>query len=116
MCLPGPTACIPALIQSGLPCERFTFEGFLPIKKGRKKRVLEILNQEKTSIIYESPHRILKTLEEFNKICSTRKIAVVKELTKIYETTYRGSIKEVIDYISNSTIKGEFVIILDGKK
>ena len=115
-CLPGPTACIPALVQSGLPCDRFTFEGFLPPKKGRKTRIIEISHEKKTSIIYESPHKILKTLKQFYEICPDRKIVVIKELTKLFETTYRGSIKDVIGQISLSNIKGEFVIILDGKK
>ena len=115
ICLPGPTACIPALIQSGIACDRFVFEGFLPIKKGRKKRLLSIINEEKTIILYESPHRILKTLKELYELCPNRKIVVLKELTKIHETTYRGSILDIIDNLSVSRIKGEFVIILDGK-
>ena len=115
-CLPGPTASISALVQSGLPCDKFNFEGFIPVKKGRKKRIMEIINQTRTTIIYESPHRILKTLEELKELCKQRKIAVLKELTKINETCYRGTIESVIEDISESKIKGEFVIILDGKK
>jgi len=114
ICLPGPTAFVPALIQSGIPCDRFIFEGFLPTKKGRKTRLFDITNQSKTVIIYESPHRILKTLSELHKICPTRKIVVLKELTKIYETVYRGQVKEVVNSISHSVIKGEFIIILNG--
>ena len=114
ICLPGATACIPAIVQSGLPCEKFIFEGFLPVKKGRKNKLLEIINQEKTTILYESPHRIIKTLNELAIICPKRKIVVLKELTKIYETIYRGSILEIIHDISKSKIKGEFVIILNG--
>ena len=116
ICLPGATACIPALIKSGISCDRFTFEGFLPKKKGRKKRFLEIIKQEKTSIIYESPHKIINTLQQFYAICPDRKIAVVKEISKLHEKIYRGSIKKILEQISNSTIKGEFVIILDGAK
>jgi len=115
ICLPGPTASIPALVQSGLPCERFVFEGFLPLKKGRKKRLSEIINQEKTTIIYESPHRIIKILNELSVLCPTRQIVVLKELTKMHESIYRGSVLEVVDSIGKSKIKGEFVIILHGK-
>jgi len=116
ICLPGPTASIPALVQSGLPCERFIFEGFIPLKKGRKKRLAEIINQSKTSIIYESPHRIIKTLNELAVLCPERSIVVLKELTKIYESTYRGSVLEVLDSIGKSKIKGEFIIILSGNE
>ena len=116
ICLPGPTASIPALVQSGLPCERFVFEGFLPLKKGRKKRLSEIINQNKTSIIYESPHRIIKTLNELAVACPERSIVVLKELTKIYESTYRGSFLEVLDSIGKSKVKGEFIIILSGNE
>jgi len=116
VCLPGATACIPALIKSGIACDRFSFEGFLPTKKGRKKRFLYIIEQEKTSIIYESPHKIIKTLQQLQAVCPERKIAVVKEITKLNEKIYRGSASEVLEQVSNSTIKGEFVIILDGAK
>tara|TARA_B100000902_G_scaffold394219_1_gene450086 strand:- start:1197 stop:1868 length:672 start_codon:yes stop_codon:yes gene_type:complete len=115
ICLPGPTACIPALIQSGIPCDRFIFEGFLPVKKGRKNRLSNIINEKTTSIIYESPHRIIKTLKELYTLCPDRQIVVLKELTKIHETTYRGSIIDIISIISQSKIKGEFIIILHGK-
>mgnify|MGYP001217788902 CR=1 FL=1 len=115
ICLPGPTASIPALVQSGLPCERFVFEGFLPLKKGRKKRLSEIINREKTTIMYESPHRIKKTLNELAVLCPKRHIVVLKELTKMYESTYRGSVLEVLSSLDQSKIKGEFVIILNGK-
>jgi len=115
ICLPGPTACIPAIVQSGIPCDRFMFEGFLPTKKGRQKRLLNIVNQAATTILYESPHKILKTLNELYALCPTRKVVVLKELTKIYETAYRGSILEIIKNISESKIKGEFIIIINGK-
>ena len=116
MCLPGPTACIPALVQSGLPSNKFNFEGFLPLKKGRKKLLYDITSRKHTTIIYESPHRILKTLKELSNITDSRNIVVLKELTKLNETVFRGNITEVIDAISKSVIKGEFVIVLDGKK
>ena len=84
-CLPGPTACITALVKSGLPCEKFHFEGFLPIKKKRKTFLNRIANYENTTIIYESPHRIIKTLNDLNQLCGDRDIVVVKELSKLYE-------------------------------
>lgn len=115
-CLPGPTACITALVKSGLPSEKFQFLGFLPVKKKRKKLINTIANYENTTIIYESPHKILKTLNELHTACGERNIVVVKELTKIYETAYRGNIQHVINDISKSKLKGEFIILLDGKK
>lgn len=115
-CLPGATACIPAIIQSGITCNIFSFEGFLSLKKGRKKQLLRILNQKQSSIIYESPHRILKTLNQLYEISPNRELVVLKELTKLHETEYRGPIKEIIKSISNSRIKGEFVIIINGQK
>tara|TARA_B100001142_G_C14224711_1_gene612987 strand:+ start:325 stop:996 length:672 start_codon:yes stop_codon:yes gene_type:complete len=116
ICLPGPTACIPALIQSGLPCNKFHFEGFLPLKKGRKKLLIEISSRKNTTIIYESPHRILKTLNDIQGLFGERDIVVSKELTKIYESNYRGSVSSVIKEIMKSKIKGEFVIIINGEK
>ena len=116
ICLPGATACIPALIKSGIACDRFSFEGFLPIKRGRKKRLSNIVEQEKTTIIYESPHRIIKTLQQLCALCPQREIAVIKELTKLNENIYRGAVQDVISLVSSATIKGEFVIILDGKR
>jgi len=113
-CLPGPTALIPALIQSGFACEKFVFEGFLPKKKGKRKR-LEILFQELRSvIIYESPHRILKTLDVFQELIPNREIAVVKELTKMHEKVYRGKPNNVIKQLNSSSLKGEYIIILKG--
>jgi len=113
-CLPGPTALIPAIIQSGFSSDKFVFEGFLPKKKGKRKR-LEILFKElRTVIIYESPHRILKTLEIFQEYIPNRKIVVIKELTKIHEKLYRGNINEVLQQLKSSNLKGEFVIILEG--
>ena len=116
ICLPGPTACISALVQSGLPSEKFNFEGFIPAKKGRKKALADIANRKSTTIIYESPHRILKTLHALKKIINNRDIVVLKELTKIHESVFRGDISDVTNAVSKSKIKGEFVIILDGRK
>ncbi len=116
-CLPGPTALIPALVISGLPCERFTFEGFLPIKKGRKSRLEELTNEKRTMIFYESPHKLIKTLNDFsNYFGSDRDISVTKEISKVYETTYRGKVIDVLNQVSKPKIKGEFVIVVKGKK
>ena len=101
-CLPGPTAFVPALVMSGLPSESFIFEGFLPRKKGRKSKLLEISKNTKTTIIYESPFRIIKTLSEMKEtIGSDRKIAIVREISKIYEEVFRGTIDEaILEYLS----------------
>ena len=114
--LPGPTAFVPALVKSGIPCDRFVFEGFLPLKKGRQTR-LKILSEEtRTLVFYESPHKLLKTLgdivEYFGK---ERRISVSRELSKMYEETIRGSAQEVLDHFNEGMIKGEFVIIVAGK-
>ena len=114
-CLPGATACIPALVKSGITCDRFIFEGFLPSKKGRQKKINSILENKATSILYESPHRIIKTIAQLCDLCPNRQVAVIKELTKLNEKVYRGTLKKVYTEIAQSTIKGEFVIILDGK-
>ena len=113
-CLPGPTALIPALIQSGFPCEKFVFEGFLPKKKGKLKRLEYLVNETRSVIIYESPHRILKTLEIINDLTPNKKIVVVKELTKIHEKIYRGISNEIIKNLELSKLKGEFIIIING--
>ena len=116
-CLPGPTALIPALVISGLPCERFTFEGFLPVKKGRKTRLEELSIEKRTMIFYESPHKLIKTLKDFsNTFGSEREISVTKEISKVFELTFRGKIVEVIEQINETKIKGEFVIVIAGKK
>ena len=114
-CLPGPTALIPALIQSGFPCEKFIFEGFLPKKKGKLKKLEYLVNETRSVIIYESPHRILKTLEIINDLTPNKKIVVVKELTKIHENIYRGISKEIIKNLELSNLKGEFIIIMNGR-
>ena len=116
-CLPGPTALIPALVMSGLPCERFTFEGFLPIKKARKTRLEELSIEKRTMIFYESPHKLIKTLNDFSKAFgSEREVSVTKEISKVFESTFRGKIVEVIEQINETKIKGEFVIVVAGIK
>ena len=116
-CLPGPTALIPAVVNSGIPCERFAFEGFLPTKKGRKKRLKELVQEKRTIVFFESPHKILKTLQDFeNFFGANRQVAISRELTKIFEETIRGTITEVLDQFKNQKPKGEFTIVLEGKK
>ena len=113
-CLPGPTAFVPALVMSGLPSDSFIFEGFLPRKKGRKSKLYEISQNTKTTILYESPFRIIKTLSDMKEtIGSDRKIGIVREISKIYEEVFRGTIDEAIQEYSERTIKGEFVICID---
>ncbi len=115
-CLPGATAFVPALVNSGLSADRFTFEGFLPVKKGRQTRLKELADEERTMIFYESPHRLLKTLEEFNLYFGEERTASVsRELTKLFEETVRGTFTEIKDYFTNNTLKGEFVICVSGK-
>ena len=112
-CLPGATALITALVISGLPSDKFLFEGFLPAKKGRTKRLKELSNEKKTIIFYESPHRILKTLKDFSDYFSPEKqVSVSREITKIYENTFRGTIEESIVHFEKNKPKGEFVIVL----
>lgn len=116
-CLPGATAFIPALVNSGLPNDRFSFEGFLPQKKGRQKRLGELAEEHKTMVFYESPYRLLKTLNQFAEVFGEeRKASVSRELTKIHEENKRGTLKELIDYFNTSTIKGEIVIIIEGNR
>lgn len=114
-CLPGATALIPALVNSGLPCDRFIFEGFLPPKKGRQTR-LELLSQDKRSVVlYESPHKLVKTLTQ---ICEyfgpSRPITVSRELSKLYEETKRGTAKSILEYYQTKVPKGEIVIVISG--
>ena len=116
-CLPGPTALIPALAISGLPSERFTFEGFLPVKKGRKTRLQELSLEKRTMIFYESPYKLYKTLKDFYVFFGPeREISISKELTKIFENTKRGKIKDFLDSYENKKLKGEFVIVVKGLK
>ena len=115
-CLPGPTAFVPALVSSGLPCDRFSFEGFLPVKKGRTKRLKELSTETKAMVFYESPHRILKTLNDLSNYFDVEsQISVSRELTKLYEETFRGTIKESVEHFEKNKTKGEFVIVLSPK-
>lgn len=114
--LPGATACIPALVQSGFPCDRFCFEGFLPQKKGRMKRLAELAEESRTIVFYESPFRVVKCLEQLSEVFGAeRRVAVSRELTKKFEQTVRGTLTEVITHFKNNQPKGEFVIVLAGK-
>lgn len=116
-CLPGATAFVPALVSSGLPSERFCFEGFLPQKKGRQSKLLSLKDEERTMIFYESPFRLVKALNEFAEVFGKdRRASISRELTKLYEETKRGTIQELIEYFSLKTVKGEIVIIVEGKK
>ena len=116
-CLPGATAFVPALVKSGLPADRFVFEGFLPQKKGRKTKILQLADEERTIILYESPHRLLKALEQFMEVMGpARQASVSRELTKIYEETINGSLQEIYSYFSEKAIKGEIVMVIGGKK
>jgi len=115
-CLPGATAFVPALVNSGFPCDRFYFYGFLPQKKGRKTAIERVSTLEETVILYESPFRLLKTLEQLKEATGEdRKICVSRELTKIYEENFRGTIAEAISYFSAKTVKGEIVLLIEGK-
>ncbi len=113
--IPGATAFVCALVASGLPMDEFVFAGFLPHKKGRKTKLEKLSQEERTIIIYESPHRILKTLNELIEYFGDREIAVAKELTKIHEEFFRGKISEVLKKLTPDKIKGEFVIVISGK-
>lgn len=116
-CLPGATAFVPALVNSGLPCDKFVFEGFLPQKKGRQKRLTQLSTEDRTIVFYESPHRLIKTLTQIKEFFNDdREVCVSRELTKIHEENVRGTITEVIDYYSNKTVKGEIVLIVSGIK
>jgi|TARA_B110000495_G_C23031354_1_gene614327 16S rRNA (cytidine1402-2'-O)-methyltransferase len=116
-CFPGATAFVPALVNSALACEKFIFEGFLPVKKGRKTRLMFLVEEERTMIFYESPHRILKTLKQFSEYFGEdRKVSVSREISKMFEETKRGNLTEVLQYFEDKKPKGEFVIIVDGKK
>lgn len=115
-CLPGATAFVPALINSGIPSNRFVFEGFLPLKKGRQTLLRSLVEEERTMIFYESPVRLVKTLTEFIQIFGEeRQCCVSRELTKMFEENKRGTLKEVLDYFNKKTVKGEIVIVLQGK-
>ena len=114
--LPGATALIPALVQSGFPCDRFCFEGFLPQKKGRAKQLQALADEERTMIFYESPYRVVKCLEQFAEVFGPgRRVSVSRELTKKFEQTVRGTVAEVLEHFRTTEPKGEFVIVLAGK-
>ena len=116
-CLPGPTALIPALVNSGLPSDRFCFEGFLPLKKGRQKRLQSLALEERTMIFYESPFKLLTTLDDLAAVCGAQRIASIsRELSKKFEENKSGSLAELIEYFQSKSPKGEFVIVLAGKK
>jgi 16S rRNA (cytidine1402-2'-O)-methyltransferase len=116
-CLPGPTAFVPALVKSGLPASSFVFEGFLPQKKGRQKRLTALQNEERTMVFYESPFRIMKALEEFiTYFGADRKASISRELTKMFEETVNGTLAEIMEYYKTHTLKGEFVIVVHGKE
>ncbi|MCF8425782.1 MAG: 16S rRNA (cytidine(1402)-2'-O)-methyltransferase [Bacteroidia bacterium] len=116
-CLPGATAFVPALVKSGLPSDAFIFLGFLPEKKGRQTAFKALVDIETTMIFYESPHRLLKTLTQFGEYLGLeRQASVSRELTKMFEETINGSIAELIHHFSNHPIKGEFVLVVEGKK
>lgn len=115
-CLPGATAFVPALVSSGLPDERFCFEGFLPQKKGRNTRLLALVNEPRTMIFYESPYRLVKTLEQFiGYFGAERPVAVCREISKVHEECVRGSLTEVLSHFQKNEPKGEIVIVLGGK-
>lgn len=115
--LPGATALIPALVNSGLPCDRFCFEGFLPQKKGRQTKILSLQEETRTMIFYESPYRLLKTLEQFIEFLGpNRQVSVSRELSKLYEENYHGTLTEALEHFKAKTIKGEIVIVLSGKE
>lgn len=115
-CLPGATAFVPALVNSALPNEKFIFEGFLPVKKGRQTRFNILAEETRTMIIYESPHKILKTLKDFvTYFGADRRISISREISKLHEETIRGSVEEVIAHFENKAPKGEIVVIVEGK-
>lgn len=115
-CLPGATAFVPALINSGIPSDSFVFEGFLPIKKGRQTLLKKLAEEERTMIFYESPLRLVKTLEEMIQYFGSGRIcSVSRELTKLFEENKRGTLQEVCDYFKQKTVKGEIVIVVGGK-
>ena len=114
-CLPGATAFVPALVNSGLPCDKFCFEGFLPQKKGRETRLTQLEEETRTMVFYESPHRLVKTLEQFiEHYGPDRPVCVCRELSKLYEENARGTCEEIKNHFASKTVKGEIVIVLQG--
>ena len=115
-CLPGATACIPALVDSGLPCDRFCFEGFLPQKKGRQTRINALVGETRTMVFYESPYRVLKTLTQLGEVLGDdRQAAVSREISKVHEETIRGTLGELINHFTVTEPRGEFVIVVAGQ-
>lgn len=115
--LPGATAFVPALVNSGFPCDKFCFEGFLPQKKGRQKRLTELSTEERTIILYESPHRVIKTLQAVNELFTHNpRLSVSRELTKKFEETLRGTATELLEHFTTHEPKGEFVMVIEGKE
>ncbi|MCW3071864.1 MAG: Ribosomal small subunit methyltransferase [Bacteroidetes bacterium] len=116
-CLPGPTAFVPALVNSGLPNDTFCFEGFLPQKKGRQTKIKSLVKESRTMIFYESPHRLVKALEQFAEhFGEERRASVSRELTKMFEENKRGTLRELADYFKSKTVKGEIVIVVEGDR
>jgi 16S rRNA (cytidine1402-2'-O)-methyltransferase len=115
-CLPGPNAFVPALLKSGFPCDRFIFEGFLPHKKGRQSLMKKLALEERTIIVYESPHRLVKSLNQWMEFLGTgRRVSVSRELSKIHEETFTGVVEDVITHFSKKEVKGEIVVVIEGK-
>ncbi len=114
-CLPGATAFVPALVNSGLPSDKFVFEGFLPHKKGRQTRLQKLAEEERTIVLYESPHRLIKCLEQLKEHLGNRQVSVSREISKMFEETARGTLEELITYFNEKGVKGEFVIVVAGK-
>ena len=115
--LPGATAFVPALVSSGLPCDRFCFEGFLPQKKGRQTRLQSLADEERTMVFYESPYRVLKTLQQFAEVFGAeRQVSVCREISKVHEESVRGTLAEAITHFQVHEPRGEFVIVVSGKQ
>ena len=116
-CLPGATALVPAIVNSGLPCDKFVFEGFLPQKKGRQKRIEQLANEERTMVFYESPFRLIKALEQFAQVFGAdRRACISREISKLYEENTHGTLQELIAHFTEKPPKGEIVIVLAGKE
>jgi 16S rRNA (cytidine1402-2'-O)-methyltransferase len=114
-CLPGPTAFVPALVASGFPCDKFVYEGFLPHKKGKQTRLKILSQEERTVVLYESPHRLAKTLEQMQEFFGkTREVCVAREISKFYETYHRGTLEELTTYFVTTPPKGEIVVVIKG--
>lgn len=116
LCLPGATAFVPALVMSGFPCEKFVYEGFLPHKKGRQTRIQKIAEEDKTVVLYESPHRLTKLLQQLTEfLAPERRVSVSREISKKFEETVRGNASELLQHFTENPVKGEFVVVIEGK-